>query len=112
MSSVHGYFKLNAIDFAGGFAIVFLVRASNGGRYALKRMHVNNEADLAACRREIQIVSTLNGHKNIIGYVDSTIGHAGQGVFEVLLLMPYYKCAIFHSLFFLSLSTFAIFFEL
>jgi len=76
---------------AGGFAIVFLVKAQNGSRYALKRMHVNNEHDLAACKREIQIVSTLNGHKNIIGYVDSSIAQSSNGVYEVLLLMPFHK---------------------
>ena len=54
-------------------------------------MHVNNEHDLAACKREIQIVSTLNGHKNIIGYVDSSIAQSTNGVYEVLMLMPYYK---------------------
>jgi len=75
----------------GGFAIVFLVKSSNGSRYALKRMHVNNDHDLATCRREIQIVSTLNGHKNLIGYIDSSISHTNNGVYEVLLLMPFYK---------------------
>ena len=79
------------VSFLGGFAIVFLVKASNGSRYALKRMHVNNDYDLAACRREIQIVSTLNGHKNIIGYIDSSITQSSNGVYEVLLLMPFYK---------------------
>ena len=54
-------------------------------------MHVNNEYDLAACRREIQIVSTLNGHKNIIGYIDSSITQSSNGVYEVLLLTPFYK---------------------
>ena len=39
---------------AGGFAIVFLVKSSSG-RYALKRMYVNNEHDLNVCKREIQI---------------------------------------------------------
>jgi len=76
---------------AGGFAIVFLVKSSNGSKYALKRMHVNNDHDLAACRREIQIVSTLNGHKNLIGYIDSSITHTNNGVYEVLLLMPFFK---------------------
>lgn len=38
----------------GGFAIVFLVKSSSG-RYALKRMYVNNEHDLNVCKREIQI---------------------------------------------------------
>ncbi|XP_034944817.1 AP2-associated protein kinase 1 isoform X3 [Chelonus insularis] len=74
----------------GGFAIVFLVKASNS-RYALKRMYVNNEHDLNVCKREIQIASNLSGHKNIIGYIDSSITHTGGGVHELLLLMPYCK---------------------
>ncbi|XP_046465129.1 AP2-associated protein kinase 1 isoform X2 [Neodiprion pinetum] len=74
----------------GGFAVVFLVKAS-GGRYALKRMYVNDEHDLNVCKREIQIASNLSGHKNIIGYVDSSITHTGGGVHELLLLMPYCK---------------------
>lgn len=74
----------------GGFAVVFLVKANNSGvRYALKRMYVNNEHDLNVSKREIQIASNLSGHKNIIGYVDSSLTHAGNGVYEVLLLMPY-----------------------
>ncbi|XP_011335247.1 AP2-associated protein kinase 1 isoform X2 [Ooceraea biroi] len=77
----------------GGFAIVFLVKAS-GGRYALKRMYVNNEHDLNVCKREIQIASNLSGHKNIIGYVDSNITHTGGGVHELLLLMPYCKSQV------------------
>ncbi|XP_043683367.1 BMP-2-inducible protein kinase isoform X1 [Vespula pensylvanica] len=77
----------------GGFAIVFLVKASTG-RYALKRMYVNNEHDLNVCKREIQIASNLSGHKNIIGYVDSSITHTGGGVHELLLLMPYCKSQV------------------
>ncbi|KAI4487969.1 hypothetical protein M0802_011673 [Mischocyttarus mexicanus] len=77
----------------GGFAIVFLVKASTG-RYALKRMYVNNEHDLNVCKREIQIASNLSGHKNIIGYVDSNITHTGGGVHELLLLMPYCKSQV------------------
>ncbi|CAK9830516.1 AP2-associated protein kinase 1 [Anthophora retusa] len=77
----------------GGFAIVFLVKSSSG-RYALKRMYVNNEHDLNVCKREIQIASNLNGHKNIIGYVDSSITHIGGGVHELLLLMPYCKSQV------------------
>lgn len=33
--------------------------------------------------------SNLSGHKNIIGYVDSSLTATGGGVYEVLLLMPY-----------------------
>ena len=40
----------------GGFAIVFLAKTSNGARFALKRMCVNNDKDLAVCKREINIV--------------------------------------------------------
>ncbi|KAK9881410.1 hypothetical protein WA026_016300 [Henosepilachna vigintioctopunctata] len=73
----------------GGFAIVYLVKGNNGCRYALKRMYVNNESDLNVAKREIQITSSLNDHKNIIGYVDSSLTPKGGGVYEVLLLMPY-----------------------
>ncbi|XP_011173537.1 uncharacterized protein LOC105205737 isoform X2 [Solenopsis invicta] len=77
----------------GGFAIVFLVKAS-GGRYALKRMYVNNEHDLGVCKREIQIAKNLSGHKNIIGYVDSSINRTTGGIHELLLLMPYCKSQV------------------
>lgn len=44
----------------GGFAVVFLTKpngssSSNNIRYALKRMYVNNQTDLNAAKREIQI---------------------------------------------------------
>lgn len=47
----------------GGFAVVFLTKpnGSNGNssgnnvRYALKRLYVNNQVDLNAAKREIQI---------------------------------------------------------
>lgn len=45
--------------FLGGFAIVFLVKAQNGQRYALKRMYVNNDQSLAVCKREIQIAVSI-----------------------------------------------------
>ena len=90
----------------GGFAIVFLVKTSHGTRLALKRygeqspsnlifmcyhcrMCVNNDKDLAVCRREINIISNLTGHKNLICYVDSQINQTEAKVHEVLLLMPY-----------------------
>lgn len=108
------YNKIRLSSITGGFAMVFIVKANSGGtRYALKRMYVNNEHDLNVSRREIQIAvsfsfsiiffiniykscifsvqSNLNGHKNIIGYIDSSITHKGNGVYEVLLLMPYCK---------------------
>ncbi|NXI46363.1 AAK1 kinase, partial [Galbula dea] len=74
----------------GGFAIVFLVRTSNGVKCALKRMYVNNEYDLQVCKREIQIMRDLAGHKNIVGYIDSSISSVSSGdVWEVLILMDF-----------------------
>ncbi|CAI9555206.1 unnamed protein product [Staurois parvus] len=59
-------------------------------RRALKRMYVNNEHDLQVCKREIQIMRDLSGHKNIVGYIDSSINSVSSGdVWEVLILMDY-----------------------
>ncbi|UYV77892.1 BMP2K [Cordylochernes scorpioides] len=73
----------------GGFALVFLVRGSNGVKYALKRLFVNNETDLRICKQEIQIASSLSGHQNIVGFVDSAVNPHPGGVYEVLMLMHY-----------------------
>ncbi|CAG2108046.1 unnamed protein product, partial [Medioppia subpectinata] len=75
----------------GGFALVFLVKAHNGVRYALKRMFVNNDYDLNVCKREIQIATNLGSHKNIVGLVDSAINYCGDGVHEVLMLLNHCK---------------------
>lgn len=75
----------------GGFAVVFLVRAANGNKYALKRLFVNNQHDLSVCKKEIHIARTLSGHKNIIRFVESSITPASNNVYEVLLLMQYCK---------------------
>ena len=47
----------------GGFGVVFLVRGQSSTKdekrfYALKRLFVNNDRDLAICKREIAIVVT------------------------------------------------------
>lgn len=74
----------------GGFAIVFVVRTSQGVRCALKRMYVNNEHDLQVCKREIQIMRDLAGHRNIVGFLDSSVMQVGGGdVWEVLILMDF-----------------------
>ncbi|XP_042364669.1 AP2-associated protein kinase 1-like isoform X2 [Plectropomus leopardus] len=76
----------------GGFAIVFLVRTNQGVRCALKRMYVNNEYDLQVCKCEIQIMKDLVGHKNIVGYLDSSITAMGsRDVWEVFILMDFCK---------------------
>ncbi|XP_034565638.1 AP2-associated protein kinase 1-like isoform X2 [Notolabrus celidotus] len=76
----------------GGFAIVFLVRTNQGVRCALKRMYVNNEHDLQVCKCEIQIMKDLVGHKNIVGYLDSSVTAMGsRDVWEVFILMDFCK---------------------
>ncbi len=62
--------------------------------FALKRMFVNNDRDLAVCKREISIASNLNGHRHLIGHVDSSVTLRDGGVHEVLLLMPYHRTTL------------------
>jgi AP2-associated kinase len=67
----------------GGFAFVFLVRAYNQQRYALKRMYVNNQRDLQICQREISLVREFSTHPNIIKYVDSSIQRKSKRYYEI-----------------------------
>ena len=53
--------------------------------------HILSTADIGLNFCFSLLQSNLSGHKNIIGYVDSSITHTGNGVYEVLLLMPYCK---------------------
>lgn len=63
IENVFLYIHLNMFKKIGGFAVVFLTKPNGSGgnsiRYALKRLYVNNQVDLNAAKREIQIaVST------------------------------------------------------
>ncbi|OTF71529.1 Protein tyrosine kinase-like protein [Euroglyphus maynei] len=80
----------------GGFSLVFLVKANNGIRYALKRLYVNNEHDLAICRREIDIARKLGSHKNIVKLVESSINYCGNEVHEIFMLMQHCKGQLLH----------------
>ncbi|XP_053205198.1 BMP-2-inducible protein kinase-like [Panonychus citri] len=82
----------------GGFALVFLVKASHGARYALKRMFVNNNHDLAVCKTEISIASMVSGHKNCVGLIESAINYVGDGVHEVLMLMNFCRGSVLQSM--------------
>jgi hypothetical protein len=85
----------------GGFAFVFLVRAYNQQRYALKRMYVNNKRDLDICQREIGLIKEFKSHPNIVKYVDSCIhclspkrhydndSNNDDAIYEILLLTEY-----------------------
>ncbi|XP_071209257.1 AP2-associated protein kinase 1-like isoform X9 [Salvelinus alpinus] len=53
-------------------------------------MYVNSEHDLHICKLEIQIMRDLVGHRNIVGFLDSSITAVGAGdVWEVLILMDF-----------------------
>nr|XP_027204073.1 probable serine/threonine-protein kinase DDB_G0282963 [Dermatophagoides pteronyssinus] len=80
----------------GGFSLVFLVKANNGIRYALKRLYVNNEQDLSICKREIDIARKLGSHKNIVKLVESTINYCGNEVYEIFMLMQHCKGQLLH----------------
>ena len=41
-----------------------------------------------------QFQQNLNGHANLIGYVDSSVTLLDGGIHEVLLLMPYHKTTV------------------
>jgi AP2-associated kinase len=75
----------------GGFSIVFLVKSNvNSQRYALKRMYVNNEIDLAMCKMEIRIIKSLSEHNDkVLKYVDSAILRQSTDIYEILLLTKY-----------------------
>ncbi|KAI1709025.1 protein kinase domain-containing protein [Ditylenchus destructor] len=75
----------------GGFAIVYLVCDKHGRNYALKRQLIrDDQRQVEACRTESQIVKNLNGHKNIIAYVDHQLTVNKAGVYDYMLLTIYY----------------------
>ncbi|CAK9296903.1 unnamed protein product [Gordionus sp. m RMFG-2023] len=99
----------------GGFSIVFLVKNDNVNEknskyFALKRMLVNNIKDLEVCKREIEILKSISGHKNLISLVDFNIKELNgsnckynqkldlssnptdeDSIYEVLIVMDYCK---------------------
>ena len=49
--------------------IYIVFKGANGARLALKRMCVNNDKDLAVCKREINIVVSLNNILRLYNYL-------------------------------------------
>ena len=52
-------------------------------------MFVNDEETLHGCKREINIMKELSGHKNIVRYMAHKVNRLQGGVFEVLVLLEY-----------------------
>ncbi|CAD5219926.1 unnamed protein product [Bursaphelenchus okinawaensis] len=81
----------------GGFAIVYLVQDKHNRCYALKRQLIrDDQRQVEACKTEAQIVKNLNGHKNIVGYVDHSLGVNKAGIYDYMLLTVYYKSSVFN----------------
>ncbi|MCL4122038.1 UNVERIFIED_CONTAM: hypothetical protein GTU68_005453 [Idotea baltica] len=59
-------------------------------------MYVNSEQDLQVAWNEINIAKMLNGPRTVVGFIDSSVVHTGNGVYEVLLLMTYCKKHLLH----------------
>uniref|UniRef100_A0A914GTJ7 non-specific serine/threonine protein kinase n=1 Tax=Globodera rostochiensis TaxID=31243 RepID=A0A914GTJ7_GLORO len=79
----------------GGFAIVYLVNDKHSRNYALKRQLVRDDPrQVEACRTEIQIVKNLNGHKNIVAYVDHQLSVNKVGIYDYMLLTVYYPANV------------------
>ncbi|CAD6192921.1 unnamed protein product [Caenorhabditis auriculariae] len=79
----------------GGFAIVYLVTDRKNRQFALKRQFINDDPKhVEACMRECKIVCELNGHKNIVGYVDHLITQSRNGIYDCMLLTAYYKASV------------------
>ncbi|VDD85155.1 unnamed protein product [Enterobius vermicularis] len=78
----------------GGFAIIYLVVDKNNRQYALKRQFISDDQrQLEACKREC-CISCLQGHKNIVRYVDHLISRSRSGIYEYSLLTVYYKSSV------------------
>lgn len=77
----------------GGFAMVYLVNAklanAKSSKAALKRMFVNDTETLEGCKREINIMKELSGHKNIVRYMAHKVTRLPTGIYEVLVLLEY-----------------------
>ncbi|KAL3121808.1 hypothetical protein niasHT_002036 [Heterodera trifolii] len=79
----------------GGFAIVYLVTDKHSRNYALKRQLVRDDPrQVEACRTEIQIVKNLNGHKNIVSYIDHQLSVNKVGIYDYMLLTAYYQANV------------------
>ena len=74
----------------GGFAVVFVVRASNGRKLALKRLAVNNDADLYLTKQEIAVTKALSDCSYSVTYISSITKQISSDVHEVLILMELY----------------------
>ncbi|KAF9975304.1 hypothetical protein BGZ73_001109 [Actinomortierella ambigua] len=77
----------------GGFAHVYLAGLLGGApsTVVVKRIAVADKERLAIVNNEIETMKRLGQHKNIVEYMDSTMGKLEGGGYEVLILME--NCA-------------------
>ncbi|XP_064383604.1 uncharacterized protein LOC135332177 [Halichondria panicea] len=73
--------------------VVFVVRASNGRKLALKRLAVNNDADVYLTKQEIAVTKALSDCSYSVTYISSITKQISSDVHEVLILMELYTCS-------------------
>ncbi|KAJ3313803.1 hypothetical protein HDU76_002551 [Blyttiomyces sp. JEL0837] len=74
----------------GGFAHVYVVVIAATGEHAvLKRTACPDDDTLEHLKNEINFMEQVNGHKNIVTYLGSSISHLRNGGYEVFILMEY-----------------------
>ncbi|XP_064383521.1 uncharacterized protein LOC135332123 [Halichondria panicea] len=72
--------------------VVFVVRASDGRKLALKRLAVNNDADVYLTKQEIAVTKALSDCSYSVTYISSITKQISSDVHEVLILMELYTC--------------------
>eukprot|EP00050_Salpingoeca_kvevrii_P012825 m.24962 g.24962 ORF g.24962 m.24962 type:complete len:559 (+) comp4364_c0_seq1:245-1921(+) len=72
----------------GGFAVVFLATDASGRQYALKQVRVHDQESLASTTMEIDVMSSLTEHSNVVKLYASDVRPSGKFA-EYLLLMEY-----------------------
>ncbi|KYR00851.1 putative protein serine/threonine kinase [Tieghemostelium lacteum] len=70
LGSYHLHFVKQIAE--GGFSYVYLVKDSNSKLYALKRILIRDNDELAKVKNEINIMQKLSKHRNIVKYIDYT----------------------------------------
>lgn len=75
----------------GGYGLVFQVQDHAGVRYALKRLAVNDQADLKLCKQEIAVMKAMGNHPHSVRFIASAINQLSADVSEVLILMNLVK---------------------
>lgn len=72
----------------GGYGYIWKVRDTRSGQnYAMKKMICMDREKLQVAKNEIGVLQVLNGHPNVVGFIDSEVVDQGNGTYHVLVLL-------------------------